>query len=60
MTDYDVWLVHEYFTLYFCIHAEDKDMAFVLIPQRLKEEGLPQWVFTDAQEIKIIPIGAFV
>ena len=53
MTDYDVWLVHEYFSLYFCFHATDQDEALSLIPMRLDEEGLPAWLLADAQEIKI-------
>ena len=60
MTDYDVWLVHEYFSIYFCFHAEDEDMAYSLILPRLREEGLPQWLFNDAQEIKIEEMGVFV
>ena len=59
MTDYDVWLVHEYFSVYFCFHAEDEDTAHRLIEQRLQEEGLPMWLFSDAQEIKIEPMGVF-
>lgn len=59
MTDYDVWLVHEYFTVYFCLHANDEDECIRLISQKLDEEGLPGWVYDDAQDIKIIPIGVF-
>ena len=57
MTDYDVWLVHEYFSLYFCFHAHDEDEAYHLIRMRLSEEGLPAWILNDAQEIKIEEMG---
>ena len=57
MTDYDVWLVHEYFSVYMCFHAFDQDEAEDLIPMRLAEEGLPRWLLTDAQEIKIEEMG---
>jgi hypothetical protein len=57
MTDYDVWLVHEYFSLYFCFHATDQDEAESLIAMTLSQEGLPQWLLTDAQEIKIEEMG---
>ena len=60
MTDYDVWLVHEYFSVYFCFHAEDENDAYTLILPRLREEGLPQWLFNDAQEIKIEEMGVLV
>lgn len=51
--DYDVWLVHEYFSVYFCFLAEDEDECIKIITQRLEEEGLPDWLYDDAQEIKI-------
>ena len=57
MIDYDVWLVHEYFSLYFCFHAENKHEVFKLIHMRLEEEGLPKWFITKAQEIKIEEMG---
>ena len=57
MSDYDVWLVHEYFSVYFCFHATDQDEAESLITMRLDEEGLPGWLLTDAQEIKIEEMG---
>ena len=53
MADYDIWLVHEYFTWYTCFYAENKSEVMRLIPQRLQEEGLPRWIMSDAQEIKI-------
>ena len=59
MKDYDVWLVHEYFSVYFCFHAEDEYEAVRLITMRLHEEGLPRWIYTDAQEIKIEEMGVF-
>ena len=59
MSDYDVWLVHEYFSVYFCFHAENEEMAYDLIKMRLKEEGLPRWLFDDAQEIKIEEMATF-
>ncbi len=53
MTDYDVWLVHEYFSMYFCFHADNEYECIRLITMRLQEEGLPNWILTRAQEIKI-------
>ena len=60
MTDYDVWLVHEYFSVYFCFVADNEDHAADLIEMRLEEEGLPKWLITDAQEIKIEEMGTMV
>ena len=60
MKDWDVWLIHEYFSVYFCFHAEDEDDVIHLITMRLKEEGLPDWLYDDAQEIKIEEMGVFV
>ena len=57
MTDYDVWVVHEYFSLYFCFVADNKQEAFDLIEQRIEEEGLPKWLYRDTQEIKIEEMG---
>ena len=59
MIDYDVWLVHEYFSLYFCFHATDKNEVIQLIRMRLAEEALPTWLFTRAQEIKIEEMATF-
>jgi hypothetical protein len=60
MTDYDVWLVHEYFSVYLCFHATDKNEVSRLIPMRLDEEALPKWILMDAQEIKIEEMGVMV
>ena len=60
MTDYDVWLVHQYFSVYFSLYAEDEDMAYRLIEQALQEEGLPMWLFSDARDITIEPKGVLV
>ena len=49
----DVWLVHEHFSVYLCFQATDEDEAESLISMRLDEEGLPGWLLTGAQEIKI-------
>ena len=57
MTDYDVWLVHEYWTWYTAFHATDEDEVMSLIPMRLQEEGIPRWFMEDAQEIKIEECG---
>jgi predicted NAD/FAD-dependent oxidoreductase len=57
MADYDVWLVHEYWTWYTAFHAEDKDQVMSLIIMRLDEENLPKWLLTSAQEIKIEQCG---
>ena len=59
MKDYDVWLVHEYFSVYFCFVADDEGEAARLISQRLDEEGLPGWIYSDAQEVKIEEMGTF-
>ena len=53
MADYDIWLVHEYFTWYTCFYAENKSEVMRLIIMRLDEENLPKWLLTSAQEIKI-------
>ena len=53
MSEFDVWLVHEYFSVYFCLHATDQDEVESLIILRLDEENLPKWLLTSAQEIKI-------
>ena len=57
MGDYDVWLVHEYFSVYMCFHATDEKEAERLIIMRLDEENLPKWLLTSAQEIKIEKMG---
>ena len=57
MTDYDVWLVHQYWTWHTAFHAEDKDEVYDLIYLPLNEEGLPRWFVEDAQEIKIEEAG---
>lgn len=57
MNDYDVWVVNDYYTVYFIIFADSKEQAEMLIPQRLDELGLPSHVHDLASEIKIIPIG---
>ena len=57
MTDYDVWLVHQYWTWHTAFYAESREEVWNLIPQRIQEEGLPRWFVEDAQEIKIQQCG---
>jgi hypothetical protein len=57
MADFDVWLVHNYFTWYTAFHAENEDEVMKLIPMRLQEEGIPRWFMSDAQQIKIQKAG---
>ena len=57
MTDYDVWLVHQYWTWHTSFHAENKDEVMSLIILRLEEEAIPRWFITSAQEIKIQECG---
>ena len=57
MVDYDVWLVHQYWTWHTAFYAEDKDQVMSLIIMRLDEENLPKWLLTSAQEIKIEKAG---
>ena len=47
------------FSVYFCFHAEDEDECIRLITMRLQEEGLPDWIYDDAQEIKIEEMATF-
>ena len=57
MTDYDVWLVHQYWTWYTAFHATDEDQIMSLLIMRLEEEGIPRWFITSAQEIRIQKVG---
>ena len=57
MTDYDVWLVHQYWTWHTAFYAKSREEVWDLIQMRLEEEGLPRWFVTDAQEIKIEQCG---
>ena len=58
MTDYDVWLVHPYFTWHTSFYAESREQVANLIILRLEEENIPRWFLTSAQEIKIEQVGA--
>lgn len=60
MSDFDVWLMHEYFSVYFCLHAQDENDCIRMVSQRLDEEGLPGWVYDDAQKIRIEKVGEFI
>ena len=59
MNDYDVWVVNDYYTVYFIIFADNKEQAEMRVSQRLDELGLPAHVYDLASDIKIIPIGEF-
>ena len=60
MTDYDVWLVHPYWTWYTAFQAESREEVANLIILRLEEENIPRWFLTSAQEVKIEKAGEFV
>jgi hypothetical protein len=57
MADYDVWLVHQYWTWHTAFYATDEEEVKSLIIMRLDEENLPKWLLTSAQEIKIEKAG---
>ena len=59
MNDYDVWVVNDYYTVYFIIFADNEEQARMRIPQRLEELGLPSHVFDLACDLKIERVGAF-
>jgi len=51
---YEVWFVHQYFSLYFFVmHAEDRDEAIELATQLAKDENVPNWMTELAQEINV-------
>ncbi len=59
MVDYDVWLVHDYWTWYTALYATDENEVMNLIILRMEEEAIPKWFLTSAQEIKIEKAGTF-
>ena len=51
---YEVWFVHQYFSLYFFVmHAESKEQAVSLATQMEKDENVPDWMTTLAQEVNV-------
>ena len=59
MNDYDVWVVNDYYSVYFIIFADNEEQAKMLVPQRLEELGLPSHVHDLASDITVAKVGAF-
>ena len=51
---YDVWFVHPFFSLYFFVmEASSKEKAVALATQMAKDENVPNWMTTLAQEVNV-------
>ena len=51
MNDYDVWFVHDYFSIYVSIAADDGAAAREMAENLIVEQGMPWRVFTQANDI---------
>ena len=51
MNDYDVWFVHDYFSIYVSIVADDGAAAQEMAEKVIVEQGMPWRVFTQANDI---------
>ena len=51
MNDYDVWFVHDYFSIYVSIVADTGAEAQELAEKIIVEQGMPWRVFTQANDI---------
>ena len=51
---YEVWFVHQFFSLYFFVmEASSKEKAVALATQMAKDENVPDWMTTLAQEVNV-------
>ena len=53
MNDYDVWFVHDYYTVYVSIVADDGAEAQSRAEDVVSEQQLPWTVFTQANDILV-------
>ena len=51
MNDYDVWFVHDYFSVYVSIVADTGAEAQELAEKQIVDQGMPWRVFTQANDI---------
>ena len=51
MYDYDVWFVHDYFSIYVSIVADDGAAAQEMAEKVIVEQGMPWRVLTQANDI---------
>ena len=55
---YEVWFVHQFFSLYFFVmEASSKEQAVALATQMAKDENIPDWQTTLAQEVNVNAFG---
>ena len=53
MFDYDVWFVHDYYSVYVSVEANDGAEAQIRAEDVLSEQGLPSSIFTQANDILV-------
>ena len=53
MNDYDVWFVHDYFSIYVSVVADTESEAQGLAEKVIVEQGMPWRVFTKANDIQV-------
>ena len=53
MNDYDVWVVHDQFHVYFILYAEDEEQAERFVKPRMSELGVPDWMYDEANEVNL-------
>ena len=53
MFDYDVWFVHDYYSVYVSVEANDGAEAQIRAEDVLSEQKMPSFVFTQANDIVV-------
>ena len=54
MNDYDVWFIHEYFSVYCVVFTDtEEEVADVARQFLTQDNGVPAWMCDDAEDIKI-------
>jgi len=59
MNDYDVWFVHDYFSVYCVVFCDYEDEVIKTARQFLTvDNGVPTWMVDDAQDIIVEKKGS--
>jgi len=59
MNDYDVWFVHDYFSVYCVVFCDyDSDVRMTARQFLTVDNGVPTWMVDDAQDIIVEKKGS--
>ena len=60
MNDYDVWVVHDHFSIYLHLAMQEGQDDRFEVRLRMSELGMPDWMYDEANEVNLEKKGEWL